>query len=39
MMDLVANTLPIYTPDGNVADPNHPLYAIVWIIVQLLGGN
>ena len=33
----VATILPIYTPDGGVADPRHPAYAIVWLIGHLLG--
>lgn len=37
VMPYVASIIPIYTPDGNVADPTHPAYAIVWLILQLLG--
>ena len=33
----VAAILPIYTPDGGVADPTHPTYALVWLICHLLG--
>lgn len=33
----VATVLPIYTPDGGVADPNEPAYALVWLILHLLG--
>ena len=33
----VAQILPIYTPDGGIADPNHPVYALVWLIGHLLG--
>lgn len=21
-----------YTPDGNLADPNHPVYMLLWIL-------
>lgn len=21
-----------YTPDGGVADPNHPIYALIWAL-------
>lgn len=21
-----------YTPDGGVADPNHPVYALLWVL-------
>ena len=21
-----------YTPDGGVADPNHPVYALLWLL-------
>ena len=21
-----------YTPDGGIADPNHPIYALLWIL-------
>lgn len=37
LMPYVANILPIYTPDGGVADPLHPTYAIVYIVLHLLG--
>lgn len=33
----VAEIIPIYTPGGNVADPLHPAYAIVWLLASLLG--
>ena len=36
-MPYVAQILPIYTPDGGVADPNHPVYALVWIVLHLVG--
>lgn len=37
VMPYVATIIPIYTPGGGVADPTHPAYAIVWLILQLLG--
>lgn len=37
LMPYVATVLPIYTPDGNVADPLHPSYALVYIVLRLLG--
>lgn len=24
-----------YTPDGGVADPNHPVYALLWLLKEL----
>ena len=24
-----------YTPDGGVADPNHPVYALLWLLEVL----
>lgn len=24
-----------YTPDGGVADPNHPIYALLWVLKLL----
>lgn len=24
-----------YTPDGGVADPNHPVYALLWVLKLL----
>lgn len=21
-----------YTPDGDIADPNHPIYALLWVL-------
>lgn len=24
-----------YTPDGGVADPNHPIYALLWVLKQV----
>nr|DAX96064.1 MAG TPA: hypothetical protein [Caudoviricetes sp.] len=24
-----------YTPDGGVADPNHPVYALIWVLKQV----
>ena len=24
-----------YTPDGGVADPNHPVYALLWMLKLL----
>ena len=37
LVPYVAQILPIYTPDGGAADPTHPAYALVWIILHLLG--
>lgn len=37
LVPYVANILPIYTPDGNVADPTHPAYALVYMVLHLLG--
>ena len=33
----VAQIIPIYTPTGGIADPLHPSYALVWLILHLLG--
>lgn len=33
----IAEIVPIYTPDGNIADPTHPIYALVWLIAYLAG--
>lgn len=33
----VAEIIPIYTPDGNIADPYHPAYALVYLIAYLTG--
>lgn len=27
-----------YTPDGGVADPNHPVYALIWALIIIAGG-
>lgn len=27
-----------YTPDGGVADPNHPVYALLWVLTIIAGG-
>lgn len=27
-----------YTPDGGVADPNHPVYALLWALTIIAGG-
>lgn len=27
-----------YTPDGGVADPNHPVYALIWALTIIAGG-
>lgn len=24
-----------YTPDGGLADPNHPIYMLLWMLAQL----
>lgn len=24
-----------YTPDGGIADPNHPVYALLWLLKLL----
>lgn len=24
-----------YTPDGAIADPNHPIYALLWALKQV----
>lgn len=24
-----------YAPDGGVADPNHPIYALLWVLKQV----
>lgn len=24
-----------YTPDGGLADPNHPIYMLLWALAQL----
>lgn len=24
-----------YTPDGGIADPNHPVYALLWVLKAL----
>lgn len=24
-----------YTPDGGLADPNHPVYIVLWLMAQL----
>lgn len=24
-----------YTPDGAIADPNHPIYALIWVLKQV----
>ena len=37
LVPYVATVLPIYTPDGGVADPNHPAYALVYLVLYLLG--
>lgn len=26
-----------YTPDGGVADPNHPVYALLWALKLIVG--
>lgn len=33
MIDLL-HTL-AFTPDGGLADPNHPVYIILWVLAQL----
>ena len=37
LVPYVAQILPIYTPDGGVADPTHRAYALVWFILHMLG--
>lgn len=37
LVPYVAQILPIYTPDGGVADPQHPVYFQVWFILHMLG--
>lgn len=37
LVPYVAQILPVYTPDGGVADPNHPAYALIWLVLHLLG--
>lgn len=37
LVPYVATIIPIYTPDGGVADPNHPSYALVYFLLHLLG--
>ena len=27
-----------YTPDGGIADPNHPVYALLWVL-RLIAGS
>ena len=26
-----------YTPDGGIADPNHPIYALLWVLKLVAG--
>lgn len=33
MLNLLTNLA--YTPDGGLADPNHPVYIILWVLAQL----
>lgn len=37
LVPYIAQILPISTPDGGVADPLHPSYALVWLVLHLLG--
>lgn len=37
LVPYVAQIIPIYTPTGGAADPTHPSYAIVWLVLHLLG--
>ena len=37
LVPYVAQILPIYTPDSGVADPQHPVYFLVWFILHMLG--
>ena len=37
LVPYIAQILPIYTPDGGVADPQHPVYFLVWFILHMLG--
>lgn len=33
MLDLLAYLA--FTPDGGLADPNHPIYMLLWALAQL----
>lgn len=33
MLDLL--TALAFTPDGGLADPNHPVYMLLWMLAQL----
>lgn len=36
MLNTLIDLLSIaYTPDGGVADPNHPVYALLWVLKLL----
>lgn len=37
LVPYVATIAPVYTPDGGVADPTHPVYAIIWLVLHLVG--
>lgn len=34
-MQTLIDLLSAYTPDGGVADPNHPVYALLWVLKLL----
>ena len=34
LIDLLSTA---YTPDGGVADPNHPVYALLWALKLIAG--
>lgn len=36
MLNTLIDLLSIaYTPDGGIADPNHPVYALLWVLKLL----
>ncbi|MDK4269274.1 hypothetical protein [Corynebacterium accolens] len=36
LIDLLASSA--YTPDGAIADPNHPIYALIWALTIIAEG-
>ena len=37
-MNTIINILSTaYTPDGNLADPNHPIYMLLWALKLIAG--
>ena len=32
MDNIIAILSTAYTPDGNLADPNHPIYIVLWAL-------